>query len=229
MALLTVEFHCHTAHSTDSLTTPQALLEDCRRKQIDRLVVTDHNNITGALEAQQLDPLRFIVGEEIRTKSGELLAFFVKEAVPRGLAPLAAIERLRSQGAFISVSHPMDRWRGWQLPDLLEILPYIDALETFNARCIWPGWNKEAQLFAREHDLPGTSGSDAHTLAEVGRATMLVEDFADAEGLRQVIRQAVPHNRLSGWGVHFASSKAKELKAKSGTPDDSDPQESKKR
>lgn len=210
--MLRVEFHCHTYYSDDSLTSPQALLEECQRKQIDRLVVTDHNSTGGALEAQQLDPQRFIVGEEVRTTGGELLAFFVQEAVPRGLAPMEAIERLKAQGAFISVSHPMDRMRGWQLPALLEILPYIDALETFNSRCMWPGWNKEALRFARQHDIPGTSGSDAHTPEEVGRATMLVEDFKDAEGLRRVIRQAVPHNRLSGWGVHFASSKAKELK-----------------
>jgi histidinol phosphatase-like PHP family hydrolase len=77
---------------------------------------------------------------------------------------------------------------------------------------MWPGWNKEALRFARQHDIPGTCGSDAHTPEEVGRATMLVEDFKDAEGLRQVIRRAVPHNRLSGWGVHFTSSKAKEMK-----------------
>jgi predicted metal-dependent phosphoesterase TrpH len=126
--------------------------------------------------------------------------------------PRLAIELLKAQDAFISVSHPMDRMRGWQLPDLLEILPYIDALETFNSRCMWPTWNKDAQRFARLHDLPGTSGSDAHTPEEVGRSTMLLEDFQDAEGLRSVIRQAVPHNRLSGWGVHFASSKAKEMK-----------------
>ncbi len=210
--MLRVEFHCHTYYSDDSLTSPQALLETCQRKQIDRLVVTDHNIIGGALEAQQLDPQRFIVGEEVRTTTGELLAFFVQEAVPRGLAPPQAIERLREQGAFISVSHPMDRMRGWQPSALLEILPYIDALETFNSRCMWPGWNKKALRFARQHNLPGTSGSDAHTLEEVGRATMLIEDFSDAEGLRRVIRQAVPHNRLSGWGVHFASSKAKEMK-----------------
>jgi hypothetical protein len=210
--IVRVEFHCHTAYSDDGLISPQALLEVCRRKQIDRLVVTDHNCIGGALEARQFDPQLFIVGEEVRTTAGELLAFFVQEAVPRGLAPHEAIERLKAQGAFISVSHPMDRWRGWQLPALLEILPYIDALETFNSRCIWPSWNKAALKFARQHDIPGTSGSDAHTPEEVGRSTMSLEDFQDAAGLRQVIRQAVPHNRLSGWGVHFASSKAKELK-----------------
>jgi predicted metal-dependent phosphoesterase TrpH len=210
--MLHIEFHCHTYYSDDSLTSPEALLETCQRKQIDRLVVTDHNTIGGALEAQRLDPQRFIVGEEVRTTGGELLAFFVQEEVPRGLAPQEAIERLREQGAFISVSHPMDRMRGWQIPVLLEILPYIDALETFNSRCIWPGWNKDALRFAQEHDLPGMSGSDAHTPEEVGRATMLIEDFKDAAGLRRVIRQAAPHNRLSGWGVHIASSKAKEMK-----------------
>jgi len=210
--MVRVEFHCHTTFSDDGLISPQALLEACRRKQIDRLVVTDHNSIDGALEARQQDPQRFIVGEEVRTTAGELLAFFVQEAVPRGLEPLQAIERLRLQGAFISVSHPMDRMRGWQLPALLEILPHVDALETFNSRCIWPWWNKDALLFARQHDLPGTSGSDAHILEEVGRSTMLLENFSDAGELRRVIRQAVPHNRLSGWGVHFASSKAKELK-----------------
>jgi len=210
--MLRVEFHCHTCYSDDSLTSPQALLEACRRKQIDRLVVTDHNNIDGALEAQQLDPQRIIVGEEVRTTGGELLAFFVQQAVPRGLAPLAAIERLRAQGAFISVSHPMDRMRGWQKPALLEILPYIDAIETFNSRCIWPSWNKQALLFAQQHDLPGTSGSDSHTPEEVGQSTMMIEDFKDADELRRVIRQAVAHNRLSGWGVHFASSKAMEMK-----------------
>lgn len=212
MAMLRVEFHCHTCYSDDSLTTPEALLEACLHKQVDRLVVTDHNTIDGALEAQKLDPQRFIVGEEVRTTGGELLAFFVSEAVPRGLAPQEAIKRLREQGAFISVSHPLDRMRGWQPAALLAILPYIDALETFNSRCVWPGWNKQALLFARQHNLPGTSGSDAHTPEEVGRATMLVEDFNDAQGLRRVIRQAVPRNRLSGWGVHFVSSKAKEMK-----------------
>ena len=82
--MIRVEFHCHTYYSEDSLTSPQALLEACQRMQIDRLVVTDHNSIDGALEAQQLDPQRFIVGEEVRTTAGELLAFFVQQAVPAG-------------------------------------------------------------------------------------------------------------------------------------------------
>ena len=50
--VLRVEFHCHTIASQDSLTRPATLVEACRRKRIDRVVVTDHNTIAGARAAQ---------------------------------------------------------------------------------------------------------------------------------------------------------------------------------
>src|SRR5574341_256822 len=141
--MLRVEFHCHTIYSRDSLTRPEGLLAACRRKGIDRVVITDHNTIAGALLCQQIDPQRFIVGEEILTQAGELLAAYVQEEVPPGLEPKEAIRRLRDQGAFISVSHPFDTMRKghWSLELLLEIAPLVDAIETFNARCYLPVYN----------------------------------------------------------------------------------------
>jgi len=68
---LSVEFHCHTVFSKDSLTSPRKLVETCRRRGIDRVVVTDHNTISGALAAQVIDPELVIVGEEIMTTKGE--------------------------------------------------------------------------------------------------------------------------------------------------------------
>jgi len=73
--MVKAEFHCHTCYSKDSLVTNQDLLDICQQKGIQRLVVTDHNSIEGALEAHSLDPGRFIVGEEIMTTKGELLGF----------------------------------------------------------------------------------------------------------------------------------------------------------
>jgi len=210
--MIRVDFHCHTYHSEDSLAKIEDLLKACRRKGVDRLVITDHNSIAGALEAKHMDPERIIVGEEIWTTGGELLACFVREEVPYGLAPLEAIQCLREQGAFISVSHPLDALRGWDLKSLMEILPHVDALETFNARCMLPRYNRQAQNLARQHNLPGTSGSDAHTPSEIGAATLILEEFTNAEELRQVIRRAIPKNRLSGPWVHFASRRAVKLK-----------------
>jgi len=204
-----VEFHCHTRWSKDSLNDPAALLHTLQQRQLDRLFITDHNSIAGAKVAQALDPQHILIGEEIRTQQGELLALFVREEVPARLPAQQTIQLLRQQGAFISVSHPFDRQRGWQLPDLLDILPQIDAIETFNARCLSNRPNQQAADFAAAHNLPGTVGSDAHTLAEVGRATLRLPPFDDAESLRQSIRHATAQVRLSGWEVHLASTLAR--------------------
>ena len=66
------DFHSHTRYSKDSLNNIQYVLNVCQRRGIDRLVITDHNTITGALIAQEIDPERVIVGEEIKTTQGEL-------------------------------------------------------------------------------------------------------------------------------------------------------------
>jgi predicted metal-dependent phosphoesterase TrpH len=205
--MLRVEFHCHTIQSKDSLTTPEQLLEACRAKNIDRVVVTDHNSIAGALLARELDPERVIIGEEIMTPQGEILAAFVKQEIPAGLEPLEVIKRLRAQDAFISLSHPFDRLRDghWEFEALLEIIPHVDAIETFNARNMWLGGNRQAQTFAAEHGLPGTVGSDAHTAYELGRATMLLPDFDDASDLKSAMHQARYETKKSGFWVHFAS------------------------
>lgn len=207
VGMLRVEFHCHTLASGDCLTRPRTLVETCRRKGIDRIVVTDHNTIRGAQAAQALDPERVIVGEEILTTRGEILAAFVKEEVPPYLSPRETIRRLRDQGAFVSVSHPFDRFRegGWKEDDLLEILPLVDAIEVFNSRCMDRRFNEEARLFAERHNVAGTVGSDAHAAFELGRSILLLDSFESAEGMRAVIRSGIPKTRWSPPWFHLAS------------------------
>ncbi len=211
MGSFRVEFHCHTIYSTDSLVTPKRLVSTCRRKGLDRVVVTDHNTIAGALTAHALDPERIIIGEEIMTMRGEILAVYLAEEVPPGLSPQKTIHRLRDQGAFIGVAHPFDAWRSghWELEDLLEVVPLVDAIEVFNARCMRPGANRRAMVFAREHNLPGMAGSDAHAAFEVGRAIMVLPPFEGPDALRAVIRQGRVKGRMSPFWVHFASRYAR--------------------
>jgi predicted metal-dependent phosphoesterase TrpH len=205
--MLTIEFHSHTIYSKDSLAVPDQILAACTRKGIDRIVITDHNTTRGALAAQALDPQRVIIGEEIMTSQGELLAAFVQEEIPPDLSPMQTIKRLKEQGAFISVSHPFDQYRSghWQVAELEKIVPFVDAIETFNARCMFAKANRQAQAFAQLHQLAGTAGSDAHAIFEIGRAVMLLPEFSTADDLRQVIRQAQFRARLSSPLVHFYS------------------------
>jgi predicted metal-dependent phosphoesterase TrpH len=205
--LITVELHCHTWHSKDSLVLPGRLIEICRRRRIDRLAVTDHNRIAGALQTRDLAPDLVIVGEEIMTRQGELLAFFVEQEIPAGLQPEEAIDRLRQQGAFISVSHPFDHVRSgaWREDDLRHILPLVDAIEIYNSRTWSEAPNFAAWSLAQQTGTAGTAGSDAHTYAEVGQARMRLPSFNSAEELRQVIDQAELQVRHSAPWVHLAS------------------------
>jgi predicted metal-dependent phosphoesterase TrpH len=204
---ITVDFQSHTSSSKDSLTTPSDIISAARRRGLDRLVITDHNSIQGALIAQQLAPDLVIVGEEIMTQSGELLASFVAEEIPAGLPVKEAIRRLRQQGAFISVSHPFDRGRsGFALPDLDEIAPLVDAIEVFNARCVFERINRLAQQYAIAHGIAGTAGSDGHIAWEIGGAFLRVPVFNTADELRQVIHKGQPLGRLVPLPVHAYAS-----------------------
>ena len=212
--LLKVDFHCHTYHSPDSLTTIERLLKSARSHGMDRIVVTDHNRLDGAFEAQAADPELVIVGEEVQTTEGEFLAAFVSREVPKGLPPMEALKRLRDQNAFISVSHPFDVQRsGWPMESLIQLVPFVDAIEGFNARVIDMVFNAKALKFAHENNLPITSGSDGHHPSEIGGAYSLVPDFNDANSLRLAIKNARIGGYLSSPLVHFYSSWARMVKA----------------
>ena len=212
--MISVEFHCHTYASKDSLTRPADLIAMARRKGIDRVIVTDHNSIAGAREAYGIDPELVIVGEEIMTTKGEILAAFVKEEVPPDLTPLETINILKEQGAFISVSHPFDELRkgGWMEHDLLEILPLVDAIEVYNSRCMLRRFNHRAELFAQKHNIAGTVGSDAHAAFEVGRSLLLLDQFTGPDEMRRVIRRGIPKVKWSPPWFHLTSRYASMIK-----------------
>jgi predicted metal-dependent phosphoesterase TrpH len=175
---------------------------------MNRVVVTDHNRIEEAFKAKDLDPDFIIIGEEIETTEGEILAAYMTEEIPPGLPPLEVIKRLRAQNAFISISHPFDpnRKGGWNIKALRSILPHIDAIETFNARCLRPVYNNRAQAFASEHGLMGTHGSDAHAPFEIGRGSLILPNFHDSQSLRVSLKEAVsPRLKLSAPWVHLTS------------------------
>lgn len=205
-----VETHCHSLYSKDSLTNLDKLIHMARKRGLDKLILTDHNNIQGALRAKEMAPDLIIVGEEILTTAGEFLAFFVKEEIPRGLEPMEVIKRLKEQDAFISISHPFDLLRhGWPLPLLDQIRPHLDAIEVFNGRSFTKNINQKAGAYARQYDMAGTVGSDAHTLGEIGSSYMILPPFTDAKSLRLVINDAEYVQHHSSPLVRFGSTFAK--------------------
>ena len=208
-----IDLHSHTWVSPDSNTNPKDLVERAREVGLAKLAVTDHNSIEGALEARALAPDLIIVGQEIDTAAGgELIAYFVTEQIPPHLSCEEAIARLRAQGAIISVSHPLDRLRGSAMgaANTLKIIDQVDALEVFNARCLLAADNRRAAALAAQHQKPGTAGSDAHTLREIGAAYVELAPFkGNAEAFLASLVLGKAAGRLTGVLPHLRSTLAK--------------------
>lgn len=207
-----VDLHSHTVYSKDCLTPPAKLVAQARARGLDKIAVTEHNNLAGARAAKELDPDLVIVGQEIMTTRGEIIAYYVQEEVPRGLPPEEAIARLREQGAVISIPHPLDTLRGSAMgrENVMAILHLVDALEVRNARCVRPADNAAAAALAATHGKLATAGSDAHTLFEVGRCMLEMPPFEDnAASFLAALSQAQPCGTESPFWPHLASTYAK--------------------
>lgn len=206
-----VELHTHTQWSKDCIVPFEVIRRRCLRRGIDRIAITDHNTADGALRMAALAPDLVIVGEEIMTTEGELLGFFLSESIPAGLTPEETIRRLRGQGAVISVAHPFDRLRkgAWEEAALLRILDQVDAIEVFNARCLYPQDNARAADFAHQHGVIGTVGSDAHSRVEYGRAVLEMTPFSDPATFLAALPLARAHTSYSPAYVHALSKTAK--------------------
>ncbi len=88
-----------------------------------------------------------IVSEEILTSEGEILGYFMSEEIPDGIPPLEVVKRLQDQGALSASPTPFDPWRGstWNPGTLEELVPYLDGIEAFNARCRKPIYNEKPE------------------------------------------------------------------------------------
>lgn len=210
-SLWNVELHSHTLWSKDCIVPFDRIIARCAAQGVDKIAITDHNTADGALAMARIAPDLVIVGEEIMTTQGELLGYFMRESIPARLTPEETIARLRDQGAVISVSHPYDRLRkgAWEEADLLRIIDQVDAIEVFNARCVYHEDNDKARDLAAGRGVRGTIGSDAHSRVEYGRATQHMPPFADAETFLESLEQAEPNTGYSGNWVHLNSTTAK--------------------
>ena len=140
-----------------------------------------------AQEARALahEGLTVIVGEEVKTRDGDLICLFLDRAIPPGLSAMETIAAAREQGGLVGIPHPFDSFRGSMSKSgsLTGLAPLVDWIEGHNARLVGRG-NEQAIDFALEHSRPIVAVSDAHSHIEVGVAyTALDEDPSTPAGL----------------------------------------------
>ncbi len=215
MALIRMDLHSHTHFSRDGWTTPERYVARAAARGITCAAVSDHNNIDGALAVRRLaaykGALKVIIAEEIRSTEGEIIGYFLKEAVAKGLTPEETVRAIREQGGIVGVPHPFDRYRGSaiRVAALSRIVDDVDVIEVFNARNIKQEDNLRALRYAREHGLLESAGSDAHVHTEIGSAWVEMPDFDTPEEFLESLRQGRVHGRLTSPFVHLLSTAAK--------------------
>ena len=201
-----IDLHCHTSASFDSLATPGAVVRAAAARGLTHLAITDHDRIDGALEARTLAAtlapgLTVIVGQEIRTTTGDLIGAFLGAAIPPGLSPTEAIAAARAQGGLVGIAHPFDRFRGsvgrGEAGALEAVASAVDWIEAWNARLLVGDGNRRAAELAARLGVPAIAVSDAHTTMEVGiAATILAGDAGTPDGLRAAL--ARPRELVTG-------------------------------
>ncbi|MHB1571183.1 MAG: PHP-associated domain-containing protein, partial [Solirubrobacteraceae bacterium] len=191
--LIDVDLHMHTDHSTDCATPVEVLLAEARTRGLGAIAVTDHNEVSGAIEARaKAEGLKVIVGEEVKTAGqGEVIGLFIEEKIQRGMTLQETIAEIKRQGGLVYVPHPFDRMHS--VPDyehLLTVIDEIDAIEVFNPRIAISEFNEEAVRFAAKYRIPAGAGSDAHVPQGLGSVRIRMRDFDGPDEFLQSLRDA---------------------------------------
>ena len=190
--MIKVEMHCHTYFSPDGFITPETLTEQCSKKRIDCVCITEHNLLRGAVEFAKQVPVKIVIGEEVATGQGDVIGLFLKEEISPGLGAKKTVEKIKAQGGIVYLPHPFDEFRksAVKLKDAEEIKGMLDVIEIFNSRTFNHKYNEMALEFSRQNNLIAAVGSDAHHPLEIGRSYMVMRDFDGPESFLENLRTA---------------------------------------
>lgn len=205
--MLKADLHIHTQYSMDCQTPLEKIIKRCQERRINCIAIADHGTAEGALKMQEIAPFKVIVAEEILTTEGEIMGMFLKETIPSGITPQEAVRRIREQGGLVNIPHPFETIRGSALKDRIidEIAEGIDLMEVFNSRSPFPANSNKARAFAEKHGIPGSAGSDAHSVYEIGNAYVEMPEFNNKDEFLKALARGRIHGRRSGIFVHAFS------------------------
>jgi predicted metal-dependent phosphoesterase TrpH len=185
-----VDLHLHSNYSHDGQSSLEELIQRCAECGLDRVALTDHNTVEGALELATLAPDLTIIGEEAKTREGEVIGLFITRRLPPYLRPEEVMDLIHDMGGLTYIPHPFDRRRANFRPErMVELAERIDIIETYNAWCE-PAANQAAARFAADLGTVTATGSDAHAASELGRSWMEMDEYSSPEDFLDKLRHA---------------------------------------
>ena len=185
-----IDLHLHSRYSHDGRSTLEELIERCAECGLDRIALTDHNTVEGALALAEIAPDLAIVGEEAKTREGEVIGLFITRRLPPYMRAEDVMDMIHEMGGLTYVPHPLDRHRSnFSAERIVELAGRIDIIETYNAWCE-PAENQAAARLAKDLEKVSATGSDAHAASELGRSWMEIEDYTTPQDFLEKLRSA---------------------------------------
>ncbi len=188
-----IDLHAHTFPASPcSAVSVDRLIKEAQRIGLDALCLTDHNHVWEPHKIKDLTQKHgFLVlsGNEITTDQGDMLVFGMSQDI-QGIIKLEDLRPLvdKSKG-FMVAAHP---FRGFLVFDTSQIgmtvqkaiqrpaYKQVHAIEVLNGK-VTAEENRFARDVAEHLGLPGTGGSDAHDLEDVGKYATRFHDAIHSE------------------------------------------------
>jgi predicted metal-dependent phosphoesterase TrpH len=168
-----VDLHVHTTYSKDSLITSKDLVYYAKKRGLNAVAITDHNQLEGAHKIAKETDFLVIPGMEVSSRDGHIVGLNVQEPVPTGLSATETVELIHKARGVAIACHPYAYFKGC-LGD--SVCATFDAIEVINARA-FPFKNsvKKAEETAKKLGLSRVAGTDAHYGPQIGYAYTMIE------------------------------------------------------
>lgn len=165
--------HFHSYHSFDSILSIQNIVKFAIKNNLNFLILTDHNKISGAIELKKYIEkhklnIEVICAAEYCTDLGDVIAIGIQKEITN-MRFAEFVKEVRQQNGKILFPHPYVGHTS--IPEIAE---EADLIEVFNSRAT-EEQNINATKLAKEYQKPGYYAADAHNKLSLKRAIVSFE------------------------------------------------------
>ncbi len=197
------DLHLHTNYSDGMMSPEETIVTVSLETDLRVIAITDHDTAEGALIAREFARRRrlaieVVVGQEVTTGQGDVLALFIEDSLPRFATAAEAVKAIHTLGGLAVAAHPffLGSWEMESVHMHIRNVPF-DAVEVRHGCPLSILGNGITHLVNRHwgQDLPEMGNSDAHVPYAAGQAFTWYQGHTAAD-LRTAIEQG--HIRPGG-------------------------------
>ena len=186
-----LDMHIHSSYSRDASASPDEILTACKKAGLDGCAITDHNTVEGSFRASSMGKhheLLVVRGVEVSSIDGHILAYGVRESIPKRLSIEETIEKIVAAGGVPVAAHPKRFPSGIGLDAASK--NKFQGIEVLNGgNSTWN--NRAARKVAEAMKVAKIGGSDAHKISEIGRSYTIFENVSTEDDVLSAISSAV--------------------------------------